>query len=100
MDINITYRMRSALDQDDYFEIGESSTKSGPIDQLWKGKKYFEVIHLDDYDYVLILIFLDKINALLVSFEDCMFILDTRQQQCVVLVSRYMKCGTKILSAI
>ncbi|MBA0829514.1 hypothetical protein Goarm_014118 [Gossypium armourianum] len=27
----------------------------------WKGKKEFEVIHLDDYDYVLGLNFLDKI---------------------------------------
>lgn len=43
----------------------------------WKDNKYFEVIHLDDYDYVFGLHFLDKINDLLVSSEDCMCILDT-----------------------
>ncbi|MBA0755366.1 hypothetical protein Gogos_020767 [Gossypium gossypioides] len=53
------------------------------IDQ-WKGKKGFEVTHLDDYDFVLSLNFIDKINALLIPFVDYICILDTRQQQCVM----------------
>ncbi|KAK5819273.1 hypothetical protein PVK06_024250 [Gossypium arboreum] len=46
----------------------------------WKGKEDFEVIHFDDYDFILGLNFLNKINALLVPFVDCICILDTHQQ--------------------
>ncbi|KAK5811382.1 hypothetical protein PVK06_026712 [Gossypium arboreum] len=66
----------------------------------WKGKKDFKVLHLDDYDYVLDLNFLKKVNALLVPFEDCISILDTRQQQCVMSVIQDLRGGTKVLSAI
>ncbi|MBA0599988.1 hypothetical protein Gorai_006187 [Gossypium raimondii] len=66
----------------------------------WKGKEDFEVIHLDDYKFVLGLNFFNKINALLVSFVDCICILDTRQKQCVVSVSLDMRDGTKVLPAI
>ncbi|MBA0554127.1 hypothetical protein Golob_013252 [Gossypium lobatum] len=40
------------------------------------------------------------INALLIPFIDCIYILDIRQQQYVVLVSQNMRVGTKVLSAI
>ncbi|KAH1082109.1 hypothetical protein J1N35_021870 [Gossypium stocksii] len=66
----------------------------------WKGKKGFEVIHLDDYDFVLGLNFLDKINALLVPFTSCICILDVRQRQYIVSVSRDWKGGIKVLLTI
>ncbi|KAH1032115.1 hypothetical protein J1N35_044289 [Gossypium stocksii] len=43
----------------------------------WKGKEDFEVIHLDDYNFVIGLKFHDKINTLLVPFSNCMCIMDT-----------------------
>ncbi|MBA0683543.1 hypothetical protein Goari_025192 [Gossypium aridum] len=43
----------------------------------WKGKDDFSVIHLDDYNFVLGLNFLEKINALLVPLHDPICILDT-----------------------
>ncbi|KAK5833077.1 hypothetical protein PVK06_016889 [Gossypium arboreum] len=36
----------------------------------WKGKEEFEVIHLDDYDYVLGLNFFDRIQAVLYPWAD------------------------------
>ncbi|KAH1108015.1 hypothetical protein J1N35_011783 [Gossypium stocksii] len=69
-------------------------------EKRWKGNEDFKVIHFDDYDYVLDLNFLEKVNALLFPFEDCMCVLDTRQQQCVMLVSRDLRGGTKVLSTI
>ncbi|KAK5817382.1 hypothetical protein PVK06_022306 [Gossypium arboreum] len=63
----------------------------------WKDED-FKVIHLDDYDFVLDLNFLNNINPLLVPFTDC--ILDTRQQQCIVSMSRDTRNGTIVLSAI
>lgn len=56
------------------------------------------MIHLDDYDFVIDLNFLNWINALLVSFIDCLCILDTHQQRCMVLVSHDEKDETKVLS--
>ena len=53
----------------------------------WKGKETIEVISLDDYDFVVGLDFLDRINALLVPFANCLYILDTRCQ-CIVSVRR------------
>ncbi|OMO77547.1 reverse transcriptase [Corchorus capsularis] len=49
----------------------------------WSGKDNIEVIPLDDYDFVVGLDFLDRINALLVPFADCICILDPRSQ-CIV----------------
>lgn len=45
----------------------------------WKGKEDLEVIHLNDYEFVLGLNFLDWINALLIPFAKCIYILDTHQ---------------------
>lgn len=44
--------------------------------------------------------FFDSITFLLVPFADCICILDTHQQQCVVLVSYEEMGGTKVLSTI
>lgn len=50
----------------------------------WKDKKDFDATHLDNYDFALVLNFLDKINALLVLFADCICILDTHKtMRCV-----------------
>ena len=38
----------------------------------WKGKETIKVIPLDDYDFVVGLDFLDRINALLVPFANCL----------------------------
>ncbi|MFQ6640876.1 hypothetical protein Gotur_014326 [Gossypium turneri] len=46
----------------------------------WKSKEDFEIIHLDDYGFVLGLNFLDKINASLIPFANYFCILDARQQ--------------------
>lgn len=65
----------------------------------WKGKETLEVISLDDYDFVIGLDFLDRINALLVPFANCICILDPRCQ-CIVPVRRESGPSTKVLSAI
>lgn len=65
----------------------------------WTGKESIKVIPLDDYDLVIGLSFLDRINALLLPFADCLCILD-RQHQCVVPVSREAGVQAKVLSAI
>ncbi|KAJ8627131.1 hypothetical protein MRB53_020438 [Persea americana] len=49
----------------------------------WTGKEAIEVIPLDDYELVIGLDFLDRINALLVPFANCLCILDPRCQ-CIV----------------
>ncbi|KAK5842583.1 hypothetical protein PVK06_004959 [Gossypium arboreum] len=55
----------------------------------WKGKEDLGLIHLNGYDFVLGLKFLDWINALLVPFANCICILDTRQKKmCCVSESR------------
>ena len=51
----------------------------------WKNNETIKVILLDDYDFVVGLDFLDRINTLLVPFANCLCILDTRCQ-CTVLV--------------
>ncbi|KAE8658935.1 hypothetical protein F3Y22_tig00116965pilonHSYRG00363 [Hibiscus syriacus] len=48
----------------------------------WSGKEAIKVIPLDDFDFVG-LSFLDRINAFLVPFADCLCILDPKQQ-CIV----------------
>ncbi|PKI50610.1 hypothetical protein CRG98_028997, partial [Punica granatum] len=64
----------------------------------WSGKKTIEVIPLDDYDFVIGMDFLDRIDALLVPFADCICVLDAKCQ-CVVPVKRSMRNGQKTLSA-
>lgn len=64
----------------------------------WKGREAIEVIPLDDYDFVVGLDFLDKIDALVIPFADCLCILDTRCQ-CVVPVKRMAGNTSRMLSA-
>ncbi|PPS06518.1 hypothetical protein GOBAR_AA14139 [Gossypium barbadense] len=66
----------------------------------WKGKKDFEVIHLDDYDYVLGLNFLDKIQTVLFPWADKIYIVIGPSSKIVVPIHRDMKVGTKVLSSI
>ncbi|MBA0715340.1 hypothetical protein Golax_014243 [Gossypium laxum] len=66
----------------------------------WKGKEDFEVIHLDDYDFVLGLNFLYRIKVFLFPFFDCIHIFDDLQQRCVVPVNQDMRVRTKLLSII
>ncbi|KAH1108249.1 hypothetical protein J1N35_012017 [Gossypium stocksii] len=66
----------------------------------WKGKKNFEVIHLNDYDFVLGLNFLDRIKACLFPFVDCIHIFDDLISQIVLSVNRDMRIVTKVLLAI
>ncbi|KAE8673495.1 Detected protein of unknown function [Hibiscus syriacus] len=49
----------------------------------WSGTKAIKVIPLDDFDFVLGLSFLDRINAFPVPFVDCLCILDPKQQ-CII----------------
>ncbi|KAE8657632.1 hypothetical protein F3Y22_tig00116984pilonHSYRG00043 [Hibiscus syriacus] len=65
----------------------------------WFGRETIKVIPLDDFDFVLGLSFLDRINAFPVPFADCLCILD-QKQQCIVPVSRGSGVGAKVLSAI
>ncbi|KAE8668323.1 cytochrome P450 78A7-like [Hibiscus syriacus] len=65
----------------------------------WSGKEAIKVIPLDDFDFVLGLSFLDRINAFPVPFADCLCILDPKQQ-CIVPVSRGPGIEAKMLSAI
>ncbi|KAE8689004.1 Detected protein of unknown function [Hibiscus syriacus] len=65
----------------------------------WTGKEVIKVIPLDDFDVVLGLSFLDKINAFPVPFADCLCILDPKHQ-CIVPINRGPGVGAKILSAI
>ncbi|KAE8671970.1 hypothetical protein F3Y22_tig00111877pilonHSYRG00250 [Hibiscus syriacus] len=65
----------------------------------WTGKEVIKVIPLDDFDVVLGLSFLDKINAFPVPFADCLCILDSKHQ-CIVPINRGPGVGAKMLSAI
>ena len=58
-----------------------------------------KVIPFDDYDFLVGLDFLYRINALLIPFANCLCILDTRCQ-CIVLVRQESDQGSKVLSAI
>ncbi|KAE8674458.1 hypothetical protein F3Y22_tig00111754pilonHSYRG00072 [Hibiscus syriacus] len=58
-----------------------------------------KVIPLDDFDFVLGLSFLDRINAFPVPFADCLCILDPKKQ-CIIPVSRGPRIEAKMLSAI
>ncbi|PPS10870.1 hypothetical protein GOBAR_AA09766 [Gossypium barbadense] len=66
----------------------------------WKGKEEFEVIQLDDYDYVLSLNFLDRIQTVLYPWADQIHIVTGPLSKIVVPVYRDMKVGTKVLSSI
>ncbi|KAG8503718.1 hypothetical protein CXB51_001706 [Gossypium anomalum] len=63
----------------------------------WKGKEEFEVIQLDDYDYVLGLNFLDKIQTVLYPWADQIHLVTGPLSKIVVPVYRDMKVGTKVL---
>ncbi|OMO94934.1 hypothetical protein COLO4_16141 [Corchorus olitorius] len=65
----------------------------------WSSKDNIEVIPLDDYDFVIGIDFLDRINALLVPFADCIYILDPRCK-CIVPMRWETGQATKTLSAI
>ncbi|KAH1031547.1 hypothetical protein J1N35_043721, partial [Gossypium stocksii] len=80
--------------------LNSAKAKGSQQIDKWKDKEDFEVIHLDDYDFVLGLNFFDRINALLVPFVDCICILDTHKRQCVVSMSHDEKGGTKDFLAI
>ncbi|KAH1096345.1 hypothetical protein J1N35_013266 [Gossypium stocksii] len=69
-------------------------------DSDWKGKEDFEVIQLDDYDFVLGLNFLDRIQTVLFPFANEIHIVTGPSSKIVVPVHRDMKVGTKVLSSI
>lgn len=58
----------------------------------------FEIIPLDNYNFVIGLGFLDRTNTLVVLFPDCICILDTCGQ-CVVMVNQDSGQDQKMLSA-
>ena len=66
----------------------------------WKSKEEFEVIQLDDYDYVLGLNFLDRIQTVLYPWADQIHIITGPLTKIVVPVHRNMKVGAKVLSSI
>ncbi|MBA0737295.1 hypothetical protein Gogos_010765 [Gossypium gossypioides] len=66
----------------------------------WKGKEEFEVIKLDDYDYVLGLNFLDRIHAALYPWADQIHIITGPLSKIIVPVHQDMKVRTKVLSSI
>ncbi|KAH1038557.1 hypothetical protein J1N35_040300 [Gossypium stocksii] len=66
----------------------------------WKGKEDFEVIKLDDYDYVLGLNFLNRIQTVLFPWADQIYIVTGPLSKIVVLMHRDMKVGTKVLPSI
>ncbi|MBA0731184.1 hypothetical protein Golax_025560 [Gossypium laxum] len=66
----------------------------------WKGNEDFEVIQLDDYDYVLGLNFLDKIQIVLFLWVDQIHIVTGPLSNIIMPVHRDMKVGTKVLLSI
>ncbi|XP_039021247.1 uncharacterized protein LOC120153338 [Hibiscus syriacus] len=65
----------------------------------WTGKESIKVIPLDDFDFVIGISFLDRINAFPLPFADCLVICDPKHQ-CIVPVSRESGTDAKMLSAI
>ncbi|MBA0753333.1 hypothetical protein Gogos_019986 [Gossypium gossypioides] len=65
-----------------------------------KGKEEFEVIQLDDYDFVLGLNFLDRIQADLYLWADQIHIVIGLLSRIIVPMHQDMKVGTKVLSSI
>ncbi|PPR93089.1 hypothetical protein GOBAR_AA27584 [Gossypium barbadense] len=66
----------------------------------WKGKEEFEVIQLDDYDCVLGLNFLDRIQAVLYPWASQIHIVTCPLSKIIMPVHRDMKVETKVLSSI
>ncbi|MBA0754745.1 hypothetical protein Gogos_005536 [Gossypium gossypioides] len=66
----------------------------------WKSNEEFKVIQLDDYDYVLGLNFIDKIQATLQPWVDLIHIVIGSPTKIIVPVHRDMKVRTKVLSSI
>ncbi|MFQ6622793.1 hypothetical protein Gotur_002956 [Gossypium turneri] len=107
VDINIAGQKRSALidtGASDLFMSEKAAKKLVREVELqiseWKSKEDFEVIQLDDYDYVLGLNFLDRIQATLQPWADKIHIVTGPSTKTVVPVHRDMKYGTKVLSLI
>ncbi|PKI53728.1 hypothetical protein CRG98_025858 [Punica granatum] len=55
----------------------------------WCSKEMVEMILLNDYDFVIGMDFLDRVDAFIMSFVDCICILDARCQ-CIMLVARVL----------
>ncbi|MFQ6651831.1 hypothetical protein Gotur_023999 [Gossypium turneri] len=107
VDINIAGQKRSALidtGAPDLFISEKAARKlvQGVELQIgkWKGKEDFEVIQLDDYDYVLGLNFLDRIQTVLYPCADQIHISIGPLKRIVVPVHQDMKVGAKVLSSI
>ncbi|MFQ6624599.1 hypothetical protein Gotur_004145 [Gossypium turneri] len=107
VDINIAGQKRSALidtGASDFFISEKAARKlvQGVKLQIneWKGKEDFEVIQLDDYDYVLGLNFLDRIQTVLYPWADQIHIITGPLIKIVVPVHRDMKVRAKVLSSI
>ncbi|MBA0756274.1 hypothetical protein Gogos_021269 [Gossypium gossypioides] len=66
----------------------------------WKGNEEFKVIQLDDYDYVLGLNFLDRIQTALYLWADQIHIVTSPLSKIIVPVHRDMKVGTKVIEAL
>ncbi|KAH1091990.1 hypothetical protein J1N35_019247 [Gossypium stocksii] len=66
----------------------------------WKSKEDFKVIHLDDYDIVLGLNFIDRIKTCSFPFVNCNHIFDDLQPRYVVLVNRGIRVEIEVLSTI
>ncbi|PPR86898.1 hypothetical protein GOBAR_AA33793 [Gossypium barbadense] len=66
----------------------------------WNGKEDFEVIQLDDYDYMIGINFLDRIQIVLFPWADEIHIVTGLLLKIFVLVHRDMKVGTKVFLSI
>ncbi|MFQ6636416.1 hypothetical protein Gotur_012939 [Gossypium turneri] len=107
VDINIAGQKRRALidtGASDLFILEKAARKlvwnvELQIDE-WKGKEEFEVIELDDYDYVLGLNFLDRIQTILYPWADQIHITTSPLTRIIMPVHRDMKVRAKVLSSI
>ncbi|MFQ6628970.1 hypothetical protein Gotur_007158 [Gossypium turneri] len=107
VDINITGQKRGALIDTGASDLFISEKAAGKLVQNmeleigeWKGNEDFEVIQLDDYDFVLGLNFLDRIQVVLYPWADQIHIITDPLTRIVVPVRRDMKVGAKVLSSI
>ena len=64
----------------------------------WQGKESIEVVSLDDFEFVIGMEFLDKIDALIVPRSNCLCVLHEKSQ-CVIPITRKVGQATKFLSA-
>ncbi|KAG8488057.1 hypothetical protein CXB51_018328 [Gossypium anomalum] len=102
VDINIAGQKQSALidtGASDLFISEKAAKKLAHNVELqigeWKGNEDFEVIQLDDYDYILGLNLLDRIKTVLFPWADEIHIITGPLSKIVVPVHRDMKVGTK-----